>query len=121
MTGIAIGNIVMCISIIVKKIRHQQRYKAVAINFVICPQKNKANITYNKATVKNKAVLGCKSKANGPQHPCSFFLCYPDPNQLFLKWIRIREKKSVWIRIRQNAVDPDPDPKCCFPSLRNND
>ena len=57
MTCIAIGNIVMCISIIVKKIRHRQRYKAVAIDFVICPQKNKANITYNKATVKNKANI----------------------------------------------------------------
>ena len=40
-----------------EKIRHRQRYKAVAIDFVICPQKNKANITYNKATVKNKANI----------------------------------------------------------------
>ena len=27
------------------------------------------------------------------------FWCYQDPNQCFLKWIRIREKKSKWIRI----------------------
>ena len=40
-----------------EKIRHRQRYKAVAIDFVICPPKNKANITYNKATVKNKANI----------------------------------------------------------------
>ena len=40
-----------------EKIRHRQRYKAVAIDSVICPPKNKANITYNKATVKNKANI----------------------------------------------------------------
>ena len=28
------------------------------------------------------------------------FWCYPDRNQYFLKWIRIREKKSKCIRIR---------------------
>ena len=38
------------------------------------------------------------------------FSCYPDPNQCFFKWIRIRGKKSKWIRIRPNAVDPD----CCY-------
>ena len=35
----------------------------------------------------------------------SRFFCYPDPDKLFLRWIRIRQM----IRIR-----PDPDPKHCF-------
>ena len=62
--------------------------------------------------MKNKAVLGCKNKANSSQHPCSFFCATRIQINYFLSGSGSGKRNRKWIRI-QSRIEVDPDPVKC--------